>query len=302
MDEFSQFLMGGQTKSNPQANPLVNPVASKGGSAVITDELLDSLKRTESGKQKFALNKESGAMGDYQFIPSTVKMLHEQGYEFNPFNPSQAREAAKHYLTGLVQKTGSLNKALAAYGGHITKDPTAYVNKVVGGAQQTATTQESSDPFSSFLMAGKAETPAETKKEPSQQLKPKLFGQAEGAPTETQSFMEKFAERSKKATERQKTELAPMASLADTAAGIVPGTVASVAYPIARAVGQTPEQATKISQAVSEPLSQPFGKALGVTETAGYKGEFSRKAMETVAQYVGESADVIAQKTGIPKQ
>jgi hypothetical protein len=302
MDDFGQFLMGGQAKSNPQANPLVNPVASKGGSAVITDELLDSLKRTESGKQKFALNKESGAMGDYQFIPSTVKMLHEQGYEFNPFNPSQARDAAKHYLTTLVNKTGSLDKALAAYGGHITKDPTAYVNKVVGGAQQTATTKESSDPFSSFLMAGKAETPAETKKEPSQQLKPKLFGQAEGAPTETQSFMEKFAERSKKATERQKTELAPMASLADTAAGIVPGTVASVAYPIARAVGQTPEQATKISQAVSEPLSQPFGKALGVTETAGYKGEFSRKAMETVAQYVGESAEAISQKTGIPKE
>jgi soluble lytic murein transglycosylase-like protein len=130
MDDFSQFLMGGQTKSAPppQANPLAKPSTSK-GSALITDELLDSLKRTESGKQKFALNKESGAMGDYQFIPSTVKMLHEQGYEFNPFNPTQARDAARHYLTTLVEKTGSLDKALAAYGGHITKDPTSYVNK-----------------------------------------------------------------------------------------------------------------------------------------------------------------------------
>jgi hypothetical protein len=314
MDEFSQFLIGGQTKSNPQSNPLVNPVASKGGSAVITDELLDSLKRTESGKQKFALNKESGAMGDYQFIPSTVKMLHEQGYEFNPFNPKQAREAAKHYLTTLVEKTGSLDKALAAYGGHITKDPTAYVNKVVGGAKQApttqatpqTTTQESSDPFSSFLMGGNVETSTETAKEPKQALKPKLFGQAEGAPTDNQGFIdkfaEKFAERSKKANERQKSELAPMASLADTAAGIVPGTVATVAYPVARAFGQSPEQATKIAQTVSEPLNQPFGKALGVTETSQYKGEFSRQAMETVAKYVGESADAIAQKTGIPKE
>jgi hypothetical protein len=300
MDEFSQFLMGGQSKPNPQTNP----VATQSGSPLITDALLDSLKRTESGKQKFALNKESGAMGDYQFIPSTVKMLHEQGYEFNPFNPTQAREAAKHYLTGLVQKTGSLDKALAAYGGHITKDPTAYVNKVVGGAQQTAKTQtqESSDPFSSFLMGGKAESSAESKKEPLQQLKPKLFGQAEGMEDSNKTFMEKFAERSKKATERQKTELAPMASLADTAAGIVPGAVASVTYPIARAVGQTPEQATKIAQTVSEPLSQPFGKALGVTETPQYQGEFSRKAMETVAQYVGESAEAISKKTGIPKE
>lgn len=299
MDEFSQFLMGGQAKSNPQANPVVN----QGSSPVITDALLDSLKRTESGKQKFALNKESGAMGDYQFIPSTVKMLHEQGYEFNPFNSSQAREAAKHYLTTLVNKTGSLDKALAAYGGHITKDPTAYVNKVVGGAQQTATTQtqESSDPFSSFLMGGKAES-TETGKEPKQALKPKLFGQAEGMEDSNKSFMEKFAERSKKATERAKTELAPYASLADTAAGIVPGAVSSVAYPIARAVGQTPEKATAIAQGISEPLNQPFGKALGVTETPQYKGEFSRQAMETVAQYVGEKADVIAQKTGIPKE
>jgi hypothetical protein len=232
-------------------------------------------------------------------------MLHEQGYEFNPFNPSQAREAAKHYLTTLVNKTGSLDKALAAYGGHITKDPTAYVNKVVGGAQQTPSTQatqESSDPFSSFLMGGKAEAPSEAKKEPSQQLKPKLFGQAEGAPTETQSFMEKFAERSKKASETAKPLVAGVASLADTAAGIVPGTVATVAYPIARAVGQTPEQATKTAQTISEPLSQPFGKALGVTETPEYKGEFSRQAMETVAKYVGESSEAISKKTGIPKE
>jgi hypothetical protein len=305
MDEFSQFLMGGQAKPNPQANPLTNPVASKKGSAVISDELLDSLKRTESGKQKFALNKESGAMGDYQFIPSTVKMLHEQGYEFNPFNPKQAREAAKHYLTTLVEKTGSLEKALAAYGGHITKDPAPYVNKVVGGAKQATTqttTQESSDPFSSFLMGGKAEAPTETAKELKQALKPKLFGQAEGMEDSNKTFMEKFAERSKKANERQKAELAPAASLADTAAGIVPGAVATVAYPIARAVGQSPEQATKIAQTVSEPLNQPFGKALGVTETPQYKGEFSRQAMETVAKYVGESAESIAQKTGIPKE
>jgi hypothetical protein len=231
-------------------------------------------------------------------------MLHEQGYEFNPFNPAQAREAAKHYLTTLVNKTGSLDKALAAYGGHITKDPAPYVNKVIGGAQQTPTaqTQESSDPFSSFLMGGKSEGPAEKAKETKQALKPKLFGQAEGMEDSNKTFMEKFAERSKKANERQKTELAPFASLADTAAGIVPGTVATVAYPVARAFGQSPEQATKIAQTVSEPLNQPFGKALGVTETAGYKGEFSRKAMETVAQYVGESAEAISQKTGIPKE
>lgn len=295
MDDFSQFLAGGAPKAPaPQANP------AQGNTSVVTDAILDSLKRTESGKEKFALNKQSGAMGDYQFIPSTVKMLHEQGYEFNPFNSKESREAARHYLNTLVNKTGSIEKALSAYGGHITANPEPYVNKVLGGAKQGQTTQETSDPFSSFLMGGKTEPLAETA--PKQALKPKLFGQAEGAPSDNQSFMEKFAERSKKATERQKTELAPMASLADTATGVIPGTIAAVSYPIARAFGQTPEKATETAQGLAEPLNQPFGKALGVTETPQYKGEFSRKAMETVAQYVGESADTIAQKTGIPKE
>jgi hypothetical protein len=299
MDDFSQFLMGGQSKAPiPQANPASN----QGASPVITDAILDSLKRTESGKEKFALNKQSGAMGDYQFIPSTVKMLHEQGYEFNPFNPKESREAARHYLTTLVNKTGSLEKALAAYGGHITVNPEPYVSKVIGGAKQAQSTQESSDPFSSFLMGGKAEAPKEAGEKPKQALKPKLFGQAEGAPSDNQSFMDKFAERSKKASETARPLVAGVASLADTATGVVPGTVATVAYPIARAVGQTPEKATEIAQGLAEPLSQPFGKALGVTQEPAYKKEFSRQAMETIAQYVGESADAIAQKTGIPKE
>jgi hypothetical protein len=297
MDDFSQFLMGGQTKSAPppQANPLAKPSTSK-GSALITDELLDSLKRTESGKQKFALNKESGAMGDYQFIPSTVKMLHEQGYEFNPFNPTQARDAARHYLTTLVEKTGSLDKALAAYGGHITKDPTAYINKVVGGVKQTATTQESSDPFASFLMGGQADKVEKTTEggKPTEVKKntiPKL--------DKNQKFNEMF---SKKDKETAKEAVAPFASLADTIVGVVPGVVSSVAYPVARAFGQSPEKATATAQSLSEPISQPFGKALGITESTAYKTEASRRAMDAIGQYIGESADSISKKTGIPKE
>ena len=297
MEDFSQFLMGGQSKPNPQSNP----VASQGNSSVVTDAILDSLKRTESGKESYALNKQSKAMGDYQFIPETVQMLHKQGYEFNPFNAKESREAARHYLTTLVNKTGSLEKALAAYGGHITVNPEPYVSKVIGGAKQGQTTQASSDPFESFLMGGKAE-PSESEKQPKQALKPKLFGQAEGVEDSNKSFMEKFAERSQRVKETAKPMVAGIASLADTAAGIVPGTVATVAYPFARAAGQSPEKATQTSQALVEPISQPFGKALGVTEEPAYKGEFSRQAMETVAKYVGESADVIAQKTGIPKE
>ena len=115
-------------------------------------------------------------------------------------------------------------------------------------------------------------------------------------------FMKRFEEIAQKATKTNKPLAAGIASVADVATGVVPGTVASVAYPIARAAGQTPEQATKVAQTVSEPLSQPFGKALGVTQEPAYQKEFSRQAMETVAKYVGQSAETIAKKTGIPKE
>ena len=111
-DVLEQFLSGGQT-SQPAK-----------GASVITDQLLDSLRRVESGKDRFAINKETKAMGPYQFMPETVQMLHKQGIEFNPFNEQQAREAAKTYLGQLVERNkGDVNKALAQYGGFVTKDP-----------------------------------------------------------------------------------------------------------------------------------------------------------------------------------
>jgi len=91
------------------------------------------------------------------------------------------------------------------------------------------------------------------------------------------------------------------ASLADTVTGIIPSAISTVAYPVARAFQQSPEEATKIAQKLSEPFSQPFGKAFGATETEAYKNEATRMAMDAIGQYVGEKADVIAQKTGIPK-
>jgi hypothetical protein len=309
MDEFSQFLMGGQAKSNPQANPV-------GGVNQYNVGNLRPVGASTGFQQPSSYEEGIKAMDENLKVYGTKHKINTLRGVISRWAPETDKNDTEAYIKYVAQRTNLdpnqeidlTNPAVR----HVISGPMMLMEKggkAIFGSKAPSTqatvqtsTQESSDPFSSFLMGGKTETSAETKKEPSQQLKPKMFGQAEGAPTETQSFMEKFAERSKKATERQRTELAPIASLADTAAGIVPGTVASVAYPIARAVGQTPEQATKISQAVSEPLSQPFGKALGVTETAGYKGEFSRKAMETVAQYVGESAEAISQKTGIPKE
>lgn len=153
MDVLEQFLGGGQ-KTAP---------AETGG--VITDQLLDSLRRVESGKDRFALNKQTKAMGPYQFMPETVQMLHKQGIEFNPFNEQEARNAAKGYLEKLVKQTGSVDKALAAYGGFVTKDPSAYVQNVTQGqqsAQQPTQQVTSSDLLEAFLSGGKAPAPVQT--------------------------------------------------------------------------------------------------------------------------------------------
>jgi len=105
---------------------------------VVTDALLDSLKQVESGGNPKAVNKQSGAMGAYQFMPDTVKMLGKQGIKFDPYVEPEARAAAKTYLEQLVkQNNGDLNKALAQYGGFKTKDPSEYVGKVTGGQQES---------------------------------------------------------------------------------------------------------------------------------------------------------------------
>jgi hypothetical protein len=106
------------------------PAASKYGTP---PDILDRLQQTESSGNPYAVNKQTGAMGPYQFMPQTVAMLHQQGYKFDPFDQQQARDAADFYIQQLKQKNGGdINKALASYGGFVTKDPTNYVSKVAG--------------------------------------------------------------------------------------------------------------------------------------------------------------------------
>jgi len=94
-------------------------------------KLLDNLKRTESGKDDLALHPDSKAMGAYQFLPETTQMLHKQGIKFNPFDENESRIAADKYLQQLLEKNGGdWNKALAAYGGFKTKDPSEYIKKI----------------------------------------------------------------------------------------------------------------------------------------------------------------------------
>jgi len=92
-----------------------------------------------------------------------------------------------------------------------------------------------------------------------------------------------------------------LASIADIALGAVPAVVGGATYAGARAFQKSPEEAQALAQKVSAPLESPIGKALGITEDPAYKQEAVRRAMDSIGQYIGESANTISQKTGIPK-
>jgi hypothetical protein len=97
-------------------------------------KILDNLEHVESGGDRFAHNKESGASGPYQFTPDTLKYMSENGIDFNPFDRKEARAAADWLIQDKArQQGGDLQKGIAAYGGFTKKDPTKYVSEVLKG-------------------------------------------------------------------------------------------------------------------------------------------------------------------------
>jgi len=162
MDELGDLILGEPQKTSP-----------------ISDKLLDSLRRVESGKDPYAVNKETKAMGAYQFMPDTVAMLHKQGIKFNPFDENEARQAAKTYLEQLTAKNGGdVNKALAQYGGFITKNPNEYVNKVTGGAKQSQPMQQPADDLGQLILGDGTTTPKRVS--PIEELKQKQLAGLQG--------------------------------------------------------------------------------------------------------------------------
>lgn len=92
-----------------------------------------------------------------------------------------------------------------------------------------------------------------------------------------------------------------VASALDVTFGnIVPSVAGAVTYAGARALQKTPEQAAALEKQVVEATDKPFGKAFGVTETEGYKGEATRQLMDFVGENINKGAQWIADKTGLP--
>ena len=303
-DVLEQFLSGGQT-SQPAK-----------GASVITDQLLDSLRRVESGKDRFAINKETKAMGPYQFIPETVQMLHKQGIEFNPFNEQQAREAAKTYLDQLVERNkGDVNKALAQYGGFVTKDPSQYVSKVLGGAKETPQAAPvTGDPLEAFLSGKTTAAPTPAAPVSTQPIAASTTSTQEGTMGEyvprrqpvgqVRQLVGKFL---KGALETKQEMPERVAGAIDTLYGVVPATYGAFVQGLARSA-QSPERAEQTGQAAAASIDKPVGKFFGLTGKETYQkplGGITEPVFEQVkkmAEQMGLTAKQISEKTGIPEQ
>lgn len=148
MSDFDSILADLDAK--PQAAKA--PAFDSGKTYGTPAKLLDNLKATESSGNAYAINKDTKAMGPYQFMPETVAMLHKQGVRFDPFDPEQARAAADYMLAkSAAQNGGDWNKAVAQYGGFVTKDPSAYVGKVMKGVQTGQQAQQQPSDFDSII-------------------------------------------------------------------------------------------------------------------------------------------------------
>jgi hypothetical protein len=93
-----------------------------------------------------------------------------------------------------------------------------------------------------------------------------------------------------------------VASLADTAFGVVPGAVGGLTYATARALQQSPEEAEKIAGRSVAALENPVGRLFGVTETPGYQKEASRKLFNYIGENIHKGSEVVSRETGVPVQ
>ena len=288
-----------KSRPAPAAAPAQAPSPAQANQAsVISNELLDRLKKVESGKDPFAVNKETKAMGPYQFLPETVQMLHKQGIKFNPFDENESREAARTYLTQLTKRHGgNVDLALKDYGGFVTKDPTNYIQKVTGGTSTTPAPAQSSSPSSAST------TEFSGIKE--QDINSAVNDAFKNPEPPKPGIVEKTSGKvASKVGEFFRGQGRAAASLADTGINALTGTLDVLAYPVARAYYGTqmsPEAAAEKAKAETTSPKNVVGRAFGVSETPEYKSEASQQLMNYIGANMDKGADVIAKETGLPK-
>lgn len=281
---------------SPASSSAFDPTKSYG----TPSRLLDNLNHTESSGNPYAVNDKTGAMGPYQFMPSTLAMLRKQGVAFDPFDPQQARNAADYYIQQLKQQNGGTYEgALKAYGGFVHADPSQYVNKVMSGV-----------PGSSSQPAPTIPGQSNSGQQPSGYSGPTtdLFDTLQTGMQQAQKVAQQTAKPASTSQPLQ-PETSSLSQFWHGAAGLAdtvlsaPGQLAqSGDYALRRAFQQSPEQAHQAAASDFSGASHPVGNLFGVTNTVGYQNEASQRLASLAGGAINKGATAVANATGLPQQ
>ena len=295
---------------------------------IVTDAHLDALRQIESSNNPNAVNRDSGAMGAYQFMPGTVAQLAKQGIKFDPFNEPEAREAARHLLQDLTDKAGGdLNKGLAAYGGHVTKSPTNYIKKFNAAlAQQQGSQAKASEPMRDtgpednvmrLLNSAKSAEPSKAQPAKQESAKPALTDEAnrireiyrnrlgapsepsEPAPTAPTAPSDQIPATTvapQSATPKTEFRVGSMAdlgkgmvSMADVAANQITGLMGYVGYPIIRAGTGAAGAPAEVAQKIVSGFTEATANPIGRALGITEDPAYKAEASRRLMDFIGEN-------------
>jgi soluble lytic murein transglycosylase-like protein len=130
-----EWSTGAGTDAVPAGTPYADLFNEAGARHGISPRLLAAVAQVESSYNPNAVSP-AGAQGLMQFMPETA-----EGMDVNPWDPASAVDGSARLLTGLQQRFGSIEVALAAYnvgsgtvsraGGIVPTSAQGYVDKVM---------------------------------------------------------------------------------------------------------------------------------------------------------------------------
>jgi hypothetical protein len=91
-----------------------------------------------------------------------------------------------------------------------------------------------------------------------------------------------------------------LASAADVVASAPSAIAGVVGYGAGRLFGLSPEQATESSQKLAGAIAEPVGRLTGLSQTEAYRQALPTQVMEYIGKNIGEGAQSISQKFGVP--
>lgn len=296
MDDFSQFLMGGESKAPP-------PKSSSSGTNQFNVGNVRPVGKSTGFQQPTSYEEGIKLMDENLSAYGSKHKINTLRGAITRWAPPSDKNDTEGYIKFVSEKTGLrpdqeidlTNPAVR----HVITGPMMLMEK--GGKSIFGSKAEApSDSFSSFLMGGA--TPESESTEPSStEKKPKgsrLASTLKGA-----EYFATGGPMMPKAVRENATDLGKnvVAFLDNTVGSVLPFGAKQIGYLFGRTIGDSPETAEKISNRMATIIDKPFGKAFGLTNDPMYKNEATGKLFEFIGENIGKGAGWIADKTGLPK-